>query len=99
MCTIVIEALTPLDRISRIKVYKSNARSRLFCRIANRSILVLINHLGYNILFRTSVSQYLISSKHYVGQQSSSQFVPLPVCRTRLSVIDSLDCINHVYHF
>ena len=38
MCTIVIEALTPLDRISRIKMYKNNARSRLFCRIAKRSI-------------------------------------------------------------
>ena len=38
MCTIVIEALTPLDRISCIKMYKNNARSRLFCRIAKRSI-------------------------------------------------------------
>ena len=38
MCTILIEALTPLDRTSRIKLYKNNARSRLFCRIAKRSI-------------------------------------------------------------
>ena len=30
MCTIVIEALTPLDRASCIKMYKSNARSWLF---------------------------------------------------------------------
>ena len=38
MCTILIEALTPLDRTSRIKMYKNNARSRLFSRIAKRSI-------------------------------------------------------------
>ena len=38
MWTIVIEALTPLDRTSCIKMYKNNARSRLFCRIAKRSI-------------------------------------------------------------
>ena len=40
MCTIVIEALTPLDRTSCIKMYKNNARSRLFCRIAKRSIKI-----------------------------------------------------------
>ena len=28
----LIEALTPLDRTSRIKMYKNNARSSLFCR-------------------------------------------------------------------
>ena len=39
MCTIVIEALTPLHRASRIKMYKNIARSRLFCRIAKRSIV------------------------------------------------------------
>ena len=39
MPRIVIEALTPLDRTSRIKLYKNNARSRLFCRIAKRSII------------------------------------------------------------
>ena len=38
MCTIVIKALTPLSRISCIKMYKNNARSRLFCRIAKRCI-------------------------------------------------------------
>ena len=38
ICTIVIEALTPLDRTSYIKMYKNNARSRLICRIAKRSI-------------------------------------------------------------
>ena len=31
---IVIEPLTPLDRTSRTKLHKNNARSRLFCRIA-----------------------------------------------------------------
>ena len=41
ICTIPIEALTPLDRTSCIKMYnKNNARSCLFCRIAKRSILV-----------------------------------------------------------
>ena len=40
MCTIAIEALTPLYRISRIKLYKNIARSRPFCRIAKRSIAV-----------------------------------------------------------
>ena len=38
ICTIAIEALTPLERTSRIKMYKNIARSRLFCRIAKRSI-------------------------------------------------------------
>ena len=40
MCTIVIEALTPLNRTSCIKMYKNNARSRLFGRIAKKSIFV-----------------------------------------------------------
>ena len=38
MCTIAIEAVTPLFRTSRINLYKNIARSRLFCRIAKRSI-------------------------------------------------------------
>ena len=38
MCTIAIEALTPLYQTSRIKLYKDIARSSLFCRIAKRSI-------------------------------------------------------------
>ena len=42
MCTIAIEALTPLYRTSRIKLYKNNARSRLFCRIAKRSVFLRI---------------------------------------------------------
>ena len=37
-CTTVTEALTPLDRTSRIRLYKKNPRSRLFCRIAKRSM-------------------------------------------------------------
>ena len=41
MCTIAIEALTQLYRTSRIKLYKNIARSRLFCRIAKRSILAI----------------------------------------------------------
>ena len=41
MCTIVIEALTPLDRTLRIKMYKNNTRSRLFFRIAKRSIALI----------------------------------------------------------
>ena len=36
MYTIVIEASTPLNRTSRIKMYKNNARSRLFLRIVKR---------------------------------------------------------------
>ena len=39
MCTMVIEAPTPFDRTLRIKMYKNIARSRLFCRIAKRSII------------------------------------------------------------
>ena len=38
MCIIAIEALTPLHRSLRIKMYKNIARSRLFCRMAKRSI-------------------------------------------------------------
>ena len=47
ICTIVVEALTPLDRTSRIKLHKSNARSRLFCRIAKRSIAGNDNFLHF----------------------------------------------------
>ena len=38
MCTIVIEALTPINRTSRMNIYKNSARSRLFCIIAKRSM-------------------------------------------------------------
>ena len=38
MCTIAIEALTPFSRTSRVKMHENVARSRLFCRIAKRSI-------------------------------------------------------------
>ena len=38
MYIIVIEALTPLDRTSLISLYKNSPRSKLFCRIAKRSI-------------------------------------------------------------
>ena len=48
MCTIVIEDLTPLDRTSCIKMYKDNARSRFFCRIAKRSIQI-ITGLDYSV--------------------------------------------------
>ena len=41
MCTILIEALMPLNRTSCIKMYKNNARSRLFRRIAKRSIVAI----------------------------------------------------------
>ena len=36
MCIILIEALTPLNRISCVKMYKNIARSRFFCKIAKR---------------------------------------------------------------
>ena len=42
MCTIVKEALTQLDRTSCMKMYKNNARSSLFCRIAKRSIVEIL---------------------------------------------------------
>ena len=38
ICTMVIEAPTPFNRTLRIKMYKNIARSRLFRRIAKRSI-------------------------------------------------------------
>ena len=34
------KALTPLDRALHIKMYENNARSRLFFRIAKRSIII-----------------------------------------------------------
>ena len=49
MCTTLIEALTPLDRTSRTKMYKNNARSRLFSRIAKRSILNCFVHTAFQI--------------------------------------------------
>ena len=47
----------PLDRTSCIKLYKNNARSRLFCRIATRSIAGLLQELiafftGYKFIVR-----------------------------------------------
>ena len=44
----MIEALTPLDRMLRVKMYKNNARSRLFCRIAKSSIYV--TDIGHTVL-------------------------------------------------
>ena len=41
MCIMMIEPPMLLDRTSRIKLYKYNARSRLFCRIAKRSIVII----------------------------------------------------------
>ena len=41
MCIIEIEALTPLDRTSRINIHKTITRSRLFCRIAKIFIAAL----------------------------------------------------------
>ena len=38
MCTKKIEAATPLNRTLCIKMYKNNARFRLFGRIAKRSL-------------------------------------------------------------
>ena len=57
MSTIAIEALTPLDRTSSIKVYKNNSLSRPFRRIAKRSIVSVLTKLhrpGFNIEFETS---------------------------------------------
>ena len=38
MCTIAIEPTTSFSRTSCIKLYKNTTRSRIFCRIAKRSI-------------------------------------------------------------
>ena len=43
MCTIVIVALTPLNGTLRVEMYENIARSRLFSRIAERSVVYLIN--------------------------------------------------------
>ena len=40
MCTEVIKALAPLNRTLCIDMYEDNARSRLFCRLAKRSIVI-----------------------------------------------------------
>ena len=40
MYTTAIERLTPLDRTPCIKMYKNNAQSRLFWKIAKRSIKI-----------------------------------------------------------
>ena len=42
ICTMVIEAPAPFNRTLRIKMYKNIARSRLFCRIAKRSIILIV---------------------------------------------------------
>ena len=58
MGTIAIEALTPLNRTSRIKLYKNIARSRLFCRIAKGSIgWLLIFELTNQESVKTSNAQ------------------------------------------
>ena len=58
----VIEALTPLDRTSRIKEYKNNAPSRLFCSIAKRAITphasaLAISDVGGSPLLERSIYQ------------------------------------------
>ena len=50
ICTILIEALTPLDRTSGIKMYKNNARSSLICRIAKRSIKRRVDHSKFHAI-------------------------------------------------
>ena len=66
MCTIAIEALTPLYRTSCIKLYKNIARSRLFCRIAKKSIVIkmfLIYQATFlvNFLFKCFIKTQQIS--------------------------------------
>ena len=39
---IAIGVLTPFNQTLRLKMYKNKARSRLFCRIAKRSIIDLL---------------------------------------------------------
>ena len=61
MCTIMIEALTPLDRTLGVKLYENIAQSRLFYRIAKRSIdeLFSFRELACNVVTR-EVSNFLL---------------------------------------
>ena len=92
----VIEALTPLDRVSCIKMYKNNTRSRLFCRIAKRSIAgsvpemeqklvgTLFTH-SYNIIFSPNACIYIYifnnkSNKHETHCLLLSSYSEFPCC-------------------
>ena len=82
MCTIVIEALTPLDRISCIKMYKNNARSRLFCRIAKRSIIENnIKNIKKTKLWFLKGSKF--GMKEYIGCEEASSLLKL-----KLNMVD-----------
>ena len=84
MCTIVIEALTPFNRILGIKMYKNIARSRLFCRIAKSSIADLLSFdfttgqkLEGEWIFarRLSTEVVLASCMHYYTATTSVFFL------------------------
>ena len=77
MCTIVIEALTPLNRASRIQLYKNIARSRLFCRIAKRSILDFIDSKSGTVRknsYRNQVDYVLIKNRQDIRVTNSRSY-------------------------
>ena len=76
MCTIMIEALTPLDQTSSIKLYKNGVRSRPFSRIAKMSIVnnsVKTIVLGMCPLF--SAVYMIVSPKPLKNNSQESAYV------------------------
>ena len=69
-----MEALTPLDRTSLIKMYKNNARSRLFCRIAKRSIGLVLSVKSVMIALSLNYIPWRPFTKiHYLKNQGRSE--------------------------
>ena len=99
MCTIVIEALTPLDRTSRIKIFKNDARSRLFCRIAKRSMPLANDHCLFQILFPqvlnlTNINDDIMYEiRVYVGSGIS---ISGTKCEIQLHIYGTLDVLGPV---
>ena len=101
MYTIKIEALTPLDRTSCIKMYKNNARSRLFCRIAKRSIFRVV--LEINPLFwnQQKVLRNNLQSQPYRKNCNLYIFRLPRLCRTTsfLPLFDRPNSIGEINRF
>ena len=67
-----IEALSPLNRTSHVKMYENIARSRPFCRIAERSI-VEVKYCKIGVTEPSSLASHRISSdESFVSMRGTS---------------------------